>query len=1140
MPVRFRSFIFVFQLFILIHGSLFSQKKYVSSSVLSRGDWFKLAVSQRGIYKIDASMLMGMGLKLPVSSSAIRLFGNGGSMLPEDNASKRVDDLTELSIWVNDGGDGSVGGSDYLLFFAPGTEEWKWNTSEERFTHTNNFYSDSIYYFLTVGGEGLRIQSRPYDASASLTVNTYDALFFHELDSINLLSSGKQWYGEEFGSGGGQLKSKKWVLPFQKIIPGEQIIWATEVLARSSGQPSTFNLNLNGKLLNQISVAPLNGVAYEPIANQSRNVSRLNIEQSVATLEIGFNPGGFNAQGWLDKIEFQCRHELVYPSTGQLSFRDRKSMGSGNVIFNISNIYQDAILWDVTDFKNPVANELIRNGTTISFSAQTDILREYVSAIPESYLTPIIHGSIQNQDLHGNSNVDYIIVTAPQFREQAEILGKHHQQKEGLSYVVVDVQQVFNEFSSGQADPAAIRDFIKMQYDRAAGSADPKPKYLLLFGAGSFDPKNRIKGNINYIPTYQSDYSLDPLTTYTSDDFFGFLDDFENINSGVLINKLDIGVGRIPARNIEEANNYINKILTYATSFGPWRNQLTLVADDEDQNIHLQDAEELSNSLKTLSPGTNIGKVYLDAYDQVSGLSGAKYPSVNDAINRRIYSGNLIWNYSGHGGYARLAQESILEKQMVDGWLNEKKLPMFVTASCDFAPYDNPLLNSLGENILLRPKTGAIALLTTTRLVFAASNKVMNRNFMDASLKRNTDGSFTALGEVLMHSKNITYENSSDVLNNRKFTLLGDPALKIGFPAGIVKTTFINGISVSEFTDTLKALNKYNFSGIILHPDGKTNEGFNGYIYITIYDKRRLVETKGNDPGSIKVSFENQQNMILNAKTEVRNGIFTTDLVIPKDIDLKPGKGKISYYAHNEVEDAAGFDTTIYIGGLGNSLKDDGQGPVVRAYLNDEMFVNGGLTNERPVLIVKLKDSSGLNITGLGVGHDITATLDGNYSNVFILNDFYESDAGSKSGTIRFPLPKIEDGNHKLVIKVWDIFNNSTEYLLEFQVANSEEFKIDHVLNYPNPFTTKTSFWFEHNRPNEALEVNIRILTITGKVVKTIRSTIFSPGNRLVQLEWNGGDEFGAKVGRGIYIYQLTVKTRDGKIKTFQEKLAML
>jgi hypothetical protein len=397
------------------------------------------------------------------------------------------------------------------------------------------------------------------------------------------------------------------------------------------------------------------------------------------------------------------------------------------------------------------------------------------------------------------------------------------------------------------------------------------------------------------------------------------------------------------------------------------------------------------------------------------------------------------------------------------------------------------------------------------------------------------------LGEAVKRAKNYTYQTTSDILNNRKFTLLGDPALTLGFPRFKVATTAINGIPVAAYTDTIRALNRYTLSGEVRDQNGNLMGDFNGTVYPSFYDKVQQQTTRANDPGSIKTSFEQQQNLIYNGKAKVQNGRFSFTFIVPKDMDLRTGRTRLSYYADNGLIDASGAETGIYAGGLGNEVKDDGQGPTIKAYMNDEKFVNGGLVNETPVLILKLKDSSGLNTVGTGIGHDIVAILDDNTDNIFVLNDFYEAESGSyQEGTVRFPMAKLEEGQHNLKIRVWDVFNNATEYILEFKVVKKEELELKHVLNYPNPFTSRTSFWFEHNRPNEDLQVTIRVMTITGKVVKTIAKTINTAGNRSDEIEWNGRDDYGAQVGRGVYLYQVIVKTKDGRQQHKLEKLVIL
>jgi hypothetical protein len=487
-----------------------------------------------------------------------------------------------------------------------------------------------------------------------------------------------------------------------------------------------------------------------------------------------------------------------------------------------------------------------------------------------------------------------------------------------------------------------------------------------------------------------------------------------------------------------------------------------------------------------------------------------------------------------------LAQEAVLEEDMVNSWTNGNKLPLFITATCDFAPYDDPLISSIGDNILMRPVTGGIALMTTTRPVFAFSNRVINNNYLVTALQRDVNGKYLSLGEAIKRAKNYTYQTSGDALNNRKFTLLGDPALTLGFPEYEVVTTSINSIPASTYNDTLKALNRYTITGEVRSRQGVVLSDFNGNVYPTLYDKEQELKTRANDIGSIVAEFGQQINLVFNGKAKVQNGRFSFSFIIPKDIDYRTGTGKLSYYAENGIIDAAGAERNLFIGGLGNEVKDDGEGPIVRAYLNDEKFANGGIVNENSVLIIKLKDSSGINTVGTGIGHDITAMLDNNPNKIFILNDFYEADTSYQSGTVKFPLPLLEEGQHSLKIKAWDVFNNSSEHILEFSVVKKGEFTLKHVLNYPNPFTTNTQFWFEHNRPLEDLQVTIRIMTITGKVVKTIVKTINTPGNRSDDTRWDGKDEYGARLGRGVYLWQLVVRTADGKRQQKLEKLVIL
>lgn len=1135
--------IVLFILCLVALNNLLAQRSYKSNSVLASGLWYKVAIKKPGIYKMDVAFLNSLGISTgSLSSNSIRLFGNGGQMLSENNAVIPVDDLAENPIEVFDGGDGIFNGNDYFLFYAAGPDEWIKDSINKKFIHRKNLYAQQSFYFINIGGTGKRINTNNFSGTPNISINSFNERYFYELDSVNLMSSGKEWFGEEFGNIPGKSLNASFSINFPNADLTQPYEISSNVIARSAGASSRMDVKINNSLVQQHFIAPVGTGQYDAIAVSSQQSSSFTLSQPSFTVSFNYSPTSVNAQAWLNWFEINGRRNLSMNGTDQVLFRDWNSVGPGNIgDFKIQNAVSSTEVWDVTNPLSPSKILTNLSGNDLKFVNDCSALKEYISFNASNFLTPVAIGKINNQDLHNYSYADMIIVTHSNFLSEANRLAAHHFEHDGLRSVVVTTEQVYNEFASGTSGPVAIRDFVKLYYDKANGDSTKMPKYLLLFGDASYDYQSRIKNNTNFVPAYESNSSLDPLSSYTSDDFYGFLNDNDNITNNAAPNLLDIGIGRIPARNIQDAKNVVDKIIRYTQkeSFGPWRNDLTLIADDEDGNLHLNDAETMSNTISTIAPSSNEQKIYLDAYKQQSGSGGSRYPDVNAAINNKIFSGTLIWNYSGHGGPSRLAEEAILDQDMVNTWNNSTKLPLFITATCDFAPYDNPFINSLGEDILLREKSGAIALMTTTRVVFAFSNRIINTNYLNYALQKKTNGKYRSLGEAIQSAKNYTYTTFSDIINNRKFTLLGDPSLTLGFPSFKINTISINN-NVNGI-DTLKALNKYVIKGEVTDINGSPLSDFNGTVYPTIFDKAQLINTLGNDPQSPVTSFRQQDNVLYKGKAKVLNGKFNFTFIVPKDINYQFGNGKISYYGENGTIDAAGYNSSVVIGGAGDNVVADNEGPVIKAYLNDDKFVNGGIANTTPILIVKLSDSSGINTVGIGIGHDIVATLDNNNNTYYNLNDFYEAELDSyQKGIIRFQLPQLEEGVHTLTIKAWDVANNSSVYVLTFRVVKNTALEITHVLNYPNPFTTRTQFWFEHNRPGENLLVTIRIMTISGKVVKSIYQTINTAGNRSFDIEWDGKDDYGDKIGRGVYIYNLEVKTPDGKKARKLEKLVLL
>ncbi len=1120
-----------------------SQRVYAPHSVLASGVWYKISARETGIYKIDLSLLSSLGINTSgLSSASFRLFGHPSGMLPEANSGTYLDDLTELAVQVVDGGDGLINNSDYILFYHPGPDEWLRDSLNQSFTHRKNRYTSQSFYFITIGGNGKRIQTAPSISNPAQTLTHFTERIFHELDTINLLAGGKEWFGEEFANAPGKTLTRSFPVALPNYQPGATITLRTNCIARSVGSPSRFDIRLDNQPLAQLQLNPVTGGQYDPYV-QAGTITAATVNNTASpVLNYSFTPGSFNAQGWLNWFEILTRRAISMNGVSQLLFRDWSSVNNTTSGFIVSQATANTLVWDITEAATPRLMTGQLTGTDYRFVNTSERLREYAAFSSTGLLQPSPIGRINNQDLHATSPADLLIITHSTLLSPALRVAAFHQQQQGLRSVTVTTEQVYHEFAGGRPDPVALRDFVKMYYDKYGSFATDKPRYLLLFGDASFDYRDRVNNNTNLVPAWQSEQSIDPLSTYTSDDFFGFLDNNEDINSGVINNYLDIGIGRVPAKNAMEAGQFVDKLIAYTdtVSMGPWRNNLTFIADDEDGNLHIQDAEQITGTSTATAPAFNQQKIYLDAYQQESGAGGSRYPEVNQAINNQVLNGTLIWNYNGHGGSSRLAEETILDQSIINSWNNKNRLPLFITATCDFAPYDNPVLNSIGENLLLRPATGAIALMTTTRPVFAFSNRVMNNNYLRFALQAGTDGTYPSLGDAVREAKNFTYQTLPDIANNRKFTLLGDPAMTLAFPVLKVRPTLINSIPVSQ-ADTLSAGETVTIEGEVTDPQGQLLTAYNGYVYPVIFDKPQTVTTRGNDPGSQPVPFQVQQNSLFRGKFSVTNGRFRISFKVPRDIGFQYGNGRLSLYAEDGKRDGQGLFTNFMVGGIGQGVNTDTTGPGIKAWLNDERFANGGLTNQQPVLLIRLTDSSGINTTGLGIGHDLVATLDGDNNQYFILNDFYQADADSyQRGLVRFQLPSMEPGPHSLKIKAWDVMNNSSEYHLDFLVGDDGELEISHVLNYPNPFTTQTSFWFEHNKPGQPLQVQLQVMTITGRVIRSVTTALVPEGNRVTDISWDGKDDYGNRPGRGVYLYKLRVISPGKKTREVLGKLVML
>ena len=1103
-----------------------SNRQYAENSVLNSGEWYKIKTQHSGIYKISYTDLENYGINpSSIDPHNIRIYGNAGWMLPEPNDVYRHDDLQENAIQVIGEEDGVFNASDYILFY--GQSPHTWQNVLGFFTFRMNYYEDFNFYYLTISSEtGKRVETEPLiTATPTHFISKYNNYKVVEDDEINLILSGKRWYGDEFG----EITNRSYQFNFPHIILSENMVIKTEIANRTFLNEK-MAIRINNELNDTIILTSVNPNSTK-FAQKKKKTVIYTPNGPELNVDLEYLPGSEASAAWLDYIMVNAICSLNFDN-GQLTFRELSSILDGAITeFTVYNANQNLQVWDVTNPIDPKHIESQLSGNELSFTVRTDSLREFIAFDGSEYLTAEFIGAVNNQDLHGEGPFDMVIVTHPLFMESARKLAEIHESLDGFSIKIATPEEIYNEFSSGKQDPTAIRDYIKMLYDKYELQ---EPRFLLLFGDGSFDPKDRLENNTNYIPTFQTQESWISASSYVIDDYFGYLDDNEGNDA---IGVLDIGIGRFPVKTQQEAQDVIDKIERYLSKgephFGTWRSMICMIADDEDGNLHMEQADSLANGAGFIPKVYNQHKIYLDAYPQVNTPMGHRYPDVTQAINDQIAEGALIINYVGHGGKSGWAHERILQTSDILKWDNQIKLPVFITATCEFSRFDEPELQTGGEMVLLNPNGGGIALFTTTRLAYSQSNFSLNQRLYTSAFVR-IDGEMPYFGDLIRLSK------PPGQLTTRNFVLLGDPALKMAYPELEVTTTkvLVNNQQVS--TDTIHALDKISISGEICDEAGNRNEDFNGWIIPALFDKATKYTTFGNDNSSYPTEYTCQDKVIWKGKASVTNGTFSFDFIVSKDIASNFGSGKISYYAYSENADAFGYYNNFIIGGFNEHAETDVNGPEIDLYMNDLSFVSGDQTINSPVMLAFLNDIHGINTSENGIGHNITATLDNDNSNIINMNEYYEPDVDSyMNGKIVYPFYNLPDGLHTLTLKAWDTYNNSNEKTILFEINRNADLTINQIYNYPNPFKSTTTFTFGHTRPGDELDLRLEIYDLAGRLVQTYENQITSEITSLPFLTWDGNDLQGNRLSSGIYIYTLQLTDSSGNVAIKQQKLIL-
>lgn len=1125
----------------------FASSAPAGSSVLSNGKWYKIKIPRSGIYRLTYEQLVQLGFSNPAN---ISIFGNGGKMLPLINGVPRYDDLIENPIYMYKGSDGSFNQGDYILFYAEGPVTWEYDIDAGMYVQRIHSYSDATYYFLTEeSGLKRKISERPPVAGTpGYDIRSFVDYSFREKNLYNFLESGRQWYGDRV-----DFTPFDSVFTFPGLVTSSPVKVAINVVARSSGN-KVFTLHYNNSVIGTVQTGKVNlqdkTGAY---AAQNKGYFSFNAGNDNVNLKLTFNKSSSTDEGYLDYLTINVRRRLSL--TGDVMFfRDTTGMGSTSVArYFIENCTPQTEIWDISNLMNIVKVPATLNGNTLMFTDSVNTLREYVVLKTNaSFPQPVTNndsntGIVPNQNLHSHGSHQMVIVTHPNFIEAADSIARFHTTHDGLSVVVATTTQIYNEFSSGAPDVSALRDYVKMIYDRASGE-DDRLKYLLLLGDGSYNNISAANGNSNFILTYQSENSLHAAFSYVSDDFYGFMEDGEGGSPFMEDYSLDIGVGRLPVKTPEEAMSIYRKIRNYSKpeNRGDWQNNILFGGDDQDGNLHMNQSNELANWVEKTHPEFVVKRVFLDAYPRVSTTSGARYPDVNRILKNNLEKGLLIFNYTGHGGELGLADERILMREDLTGLTNFNRLPLFITATCEFSRFDDltrtedGLLTestSAGELSLLNPNGGSIALVSTTRIVYSSENHQLNGRLLQTALSRDGSGNYRRLGDIMRIAKNIL----GDSRNKLNFILLGDPAVKLAIPSYEIVTDSINHIPVSEPVDTLKAFSKVIISGHVEDNNGNFISTFNGIVHPSVFDKPKIITTLANDAKSFPMQFLTREDLLFRGKASIKDGRFTFEFMVPKDITYNYGSGKITYFAYNSTADAKGTFSNFVIGGSNRAIEPDNTGPRISLYLNDENFNNRGITNQNPVIYAEISDESGINTIGNGIGHDIIGIINNDMTNPVVLNDFFESKLDDPtSGLLIYPMFGLPEGTHSLKLKAWDIYNNSSEAIIEFRVISDDQIIITRIGNFPNPASDHTTFVFEHNQAGEELVATITVFDMGGRLIYSYSENIPAQGFNATTPVWDLKDMNGNALRPGIYPYRIRISNGKGTYADSYQKLVVV
>ena len=1087
---------------------------YAERSVLADGHWVKIRVSESGVCRMSFSELRSAGLE----PSQVRVFGYGGAQKEQDFSKPNIDDLPQVPVYV---------GEDYILFYVQGPISWTYNGS--RFAHTRNTYSDFGYYLLSDDAGDMLLFPEAAAVSGSPTDVTYYSYYqVQDIDSVNLIDrtgvsgGGRTFYGEQFAAG--QTRTFTFSTPYANGDNSSVYI----DMAANAATTSTVKAKLNNTSSKSIYISSIpDHYTFGVAGTISMNGASEEQNQRVTMQFVNSNA---SALAWLNYIEITTPSELVMTGS-YMGIRSLVNRNTTNPVrFLLRNTTASTQIWDVTDLAaiqrmptTMVDDQLAWVGT------QADGVHEYIAVNTDGtkFVQAEVVGEVKNQNLHALSNIDYIIICPEGYEDVSEDLAKAHEAKQAITYAIVTDQQVYNEFSSGTPDATAYRWLMKMLYDRAKNGIGQQPRWLLLMGHGTFDNRKLLRNSgTSLLLTYQSKNSVNEIKAYATDDYFAYLDD----NEGAIDTqgRMDIGVGRLPVESLDEARTTVDKLIQYIRNeqTGKWKNQLVYLADDGENGTHTETAEKSAELVRIKNPDFIVHKIFLDAYPQEVNASGESYPLAKNRVLNLLKNGVLFFNYSGHGGYNAITNESILNLKDIAGMTN-KNQAFWLFATCNFAQCDAGK-RSAAETAVLNPKGGAIGILAATRTVYASQNTNLNRSVCDTLFGHSDVFHYDmTLGEAISIGKNLLGSDE----NKLAYVLLGDPCMRLNYPTDYHVETLTE-------MDTLNALSVQHVEGRIIDEDLNTVSDFNGKVDITIYDKMQSIPTRDNDNagGDPRViAYNDYPNTIFSGATDVKDGLFNYTFMVPKDIRYNFDNGRIVYYAVTadslETAEAVGHFEQFIIGGTGSTVAIDTIGPEMEIYLNSPAFRNGDKTYATPRFFANLYDKNGINTAGAGIGHDLMLIIDDDPKMIYSLNEYFTAANNSyQAGQVSYLMEELANGPHSLTFRAWDLLNNSTTKSLNFIVEAGLDPSIYNVTTYPNPVQQSgvVHLIVNYDQPDELIETEIYLYNTAGQMVYSHKQD--NPDAVSINLPSLG-------LNTGVYIYSVKIKSASSKYSTTSGKI---